>query len=257
MAYALEFERRSTLQKYLVASIAMHAAVSGGLLWWSWWEGRERAQFGDPNSLGGTPITPVPGIPVVSRGPQNPLANDTESQIPRQPKPETKEEEKDDPAAVVLKGREAPKKQKKLAAKQTFQPKKETRPSQVYSTTGARTSSEMFTAQGGTGGVGVGQSNPFGARFGWYADLIRQRVSQKWRTQEVDPRVDSAPVVILIFDIHRAGQVTNIRLLQRSGNYSLDVSAQRAVQEASPLPPLPDGFDRNSATVEFHFQLKR
>lgn len=257
MAYALEWDRRSRLHKYFLASTALHAVVSGGLLWWGWWEGRERVQFGDPNSLGGTPITPVSGIPVLSRGPQNPLANETESLIPRQPKPETKQEQKDDPEAVVFKGRQTAAKQRKLAAKQKFQPKAKS-PSQIYSTTGAKASSEMFTAPGGAGGVGVGQGNPFGARFGWYADLIRQRVSQKWRTQDLDPgRADSAPVVILTFDIQRNGQVSNIRLLQRSGSYSLDVSAQRAVQEAAPLPPLPDGFDRNSATVEFHFQLKR
>jgi len=37
----------------------------------------------------------------------------------------------------------------------------------------------------------------------------------------------------------------------------LDYSAQRAVYEASPFPHLPDAYDRNDATVEFWFELRR
>jgi TonB family protein len=45
--------------------------------------------------------------------------------------------------------------------------------------------------------------------------------------------------------------------MQRSGNPTLDYSAQRAVLEAAPFPPLPAGFERDSARVEINFELKR
>jgi hypothetical protein len=32
---------------------------------------------------------------------------------------------------------------------------------------------------------------------------------------------------------------------------------QRAIMEASPFPPIPPGFARSSAKVEFWFELKR
>ena len=61
----------------------------------------------------------------------------------------------------------------------------------------------------------------------------------------------------MTFDIRRDGSVTNIRLIQRSGNYTVDTSAMRAVNEASPLEPLPKEFERNIASVEFRFKLQR
>jgi protein TonB len=82
-------------------------------------------------------------------------------------------------------------------------------------------------------------------------------VAQKWRTDDVDPRVQTAPPVIVTFDILNSGQIRNVRILQASGNRVLDYSAQRAVYDAAPFPPLPQGFERDTAQIEFWFQLKR
>jgi TonB family protein len=62
---------------------------------------------------------------------------------------------------------------------------------------------------------------------------------------------------VATFDILQDGSVRGFSLLQRSGISSLDYSVQRAIQEASPFPPLPPGFDRSSAKVELWFELKR
>jgi outer membrane biosynthesis protein TonB len=45
--------------------------------------------------------------------------------------------------------------------------------------------------------------------------------------------------------------------MQGSGNRTLDYSAQRAITEAAPFPPLPQGYERDSAQIEFWFVLKR
>ena len=73
----------------------------------------------------------------------------------------------------------------------------------------------------------------------------------------MDPRLQTAPLVIVTFEILRDGSVRGVRLFQGSGYPTLDHSAQRAIIEASPFPVLPPGFERNSATVEFRFELKR
>ena len=115
----------------------------------------------------------------------------------------------------------------------------------------------MFGAQTGTGGVGMGLGGAFGSRFGWYRDLLEQRVAQKWRTEDVDPRLQTAPPVIVTFDLLRSGAIRDVRVLQSSGNLALDRSAQRAIYEASPFPALPQGYERDAARIEFWFQLKR
>ena len=114
----------------------------------------------------------------------------------------------------------------------------------------------MFKQVGG-GGIGIGQNAPIGKNFGWYAELIRQKVAEHWRQDEVSPSVKSSNPAIVTFVIQRDGTVKNIQLAKASGVSALDYSAQRAIQEAGPFPKLPDQFDKDSAAIEFWFELKR
>ena len=105
--------------------------------------------------------------------------------------------------------------------------------------------------------MGVGAGNPMGSRFGYYVDILQRKVAEHWDTGQVDPRLQTAPTVVVSFEILRDGSTRNVRFLQRSGHASLDFSAQRAILDASPFPPLPAGFERNVVRVEFHFELQR
>ncbi|MCP5111788.1 MAG: TonB C-terminal domain-containing protein, partial [bacterium] len=150
---------------------------------------------------------------------------------------------------------------KKAPARQSRR-RQRTRPgprqnNQLYSSTGQALTSPMMGSTSGGGGVGVGTGKPMGDRFGYYVDILRRKVAENWDTGQVDPRLQTAPTVIVSFEILRNGSVRNVVFLQRSGHSTLDLSAQRAVIDASPFPPLPAGFERNSAKVEFWFQLQR
>ena len=256
---ALDF-RQEPLSRPFVASFAFHLGIVALVGGFTWWQNRDRHPLGDPNAgPGAATVELVESIPGFRQTRQiEKVANDTESQTPALPKPEVKPQaEEDDPNAISLKSnRKLPKKKtkqqpvaKKSAMKRLYTP-------DLSSSTGARVSSPMFAPAKGGGGVGLGSTNPFGTRLGWYADLIRQRIAEKWRTQDLDARLNNHEAVVT-FDIHRDGTVGNIRLLQRSGNYAVDTSAVRAVNEASPLEPLPKEFERNIASVEFRFKLQR
>jgi protein TonB len=186
------------------------------------------------------------------------VANDTESQVPPPPKPEPKPQQKEpDADAIELQNlRKKDELRRKQAQQSRYTPPQAQRPNQVYSSAGAAISSPLYGATG-SGGVGLGSGNPFGSRFGYYAALVKERVAQRWQTAGVDPRLQTAPPVIVTFDIRRDGSVANIRILQRSGNPQLDYSCQRAILDAAPFPALPAGFERNSANIEFWFQLQR
>jgi TonB family protein len=262
MGYADMMDQRDRLQKPLAASVAMHVAVTGVVMFWTWYqEQRKPVPFGDATGIpGAVAVQLADGIPMVTRGPRNPVANETESQVPAAAKPETRKREAEDPNEIAI-GRKDLKKKKQREAKEAYTKRhreEEQRPNQMASTTGARASSAIFVPMsGGGGGVGLGAGNPFGSQFGWYAKLISERVSAKWRTQEIDARLTEAPPVTVTFEILRDGTVRNVTVLRTSGNYALDTSTRRAVIEASPLPPLPDGFQRSSATVEIQFQFRR
>lgn len=254
-------DEREPMKRPFTGSIALHAAIFLGAAAYSWLEGRPRDSFGDPNALGGvsTVITPVSKIPLPPKsGMVNPVANDTQSQAPAPPKPEKKALQ-DDRKAIELatkKKLEEAKKKNRPATKSYPDPLSQ-RPNQVYSETGRQAVTPMYDVNSSGNGVGIGQGNPFGNRFGYYANIIRERVAQAWKPNQQDPRARMAPPVILTFSIYRDGRAGDVKVIQSSGNPTLDYSAQRAILEASPFPALPQGFERNSASIEFQFQLKR
>jgi TonB family protein len=51
------------------------------------------------------------------------------------------------------------------------------------------------------------------------------------------------------FRIHKDGRITGLRIVTSSGYNSFDLAGLRAVQSASPLPPLPRSYRRDSLGV--------
>jgi protein TonB len=232
-------DERDAMRRPLTGSLLLHVAVFLSAAAYNWLEGRPRETLGDPNALGGisTVITPVAKIPLPPKsGMVNPVANDTESQAPSPPKPEKKSLQ-DDRNAIELaikKKQDEAKKKKQPAAKKNYQDPLAERRNQVFTETGRQAVSEMYDQSSSGNGVGMAHSNPFGNRFGYYANIVRERVAQSWKPNQLDPRMRSAPV-ILTFSIYRDGRAGDIRVQQSSGVSTLDYSAQRAILEASPF----------------------
>ena len=92
----------------------------------------------------------------------------------------------------------------RAASVNKYREKQIDQPNQIYSSQGQRLVSPMI-GQPGSGGIGVGQGSPFGDRYGYYVDILRQKVAQNWRTGDVDPRIRTAPPAIVTFTIRRDG----------------------------------------------------
>ncbi len=257
-------DEQQPLGKWLLASVIFHISMVGALLLAGWTAARAPLNLGDVNGggIGSVAVTPVARIPLPSRsGPVNPVANNTESRVPEplpkeRPKPEVKAPPDD---AIPLKSRNAPKQPSRAqSAPNKFRAQQKDLPNQLYSTSGQAMVSPMF-GMPGAGGVNIGNNSPFGQQFGWYANLLKDKVARNWRTGDLDPRLHSAPQVVVTFTIQSDGSVSasSVRIAQRSGNAALDYSAQRAILDSIPFPPLPPGLGRNSADIEFVFELRR
>lgn len=251
------------LGKWLARSLALHIALVCAFVVAAFMPHRAPIQLGDVKGggFGSVAVTAVSRIPIPSRsGPINPVASDTESRAPEpppkaRPKPAVKAPE---PEAIPLPSRNALKRPSPQAsAPNKFREQQQDLPNQVYSERQAAVT-PMYSMPGG-GGVGIGNNSPFGQQFGAYGNLIRDKVARYWRTNELDPRLHSMPEVVVTFTILHDGSVSSssVKIAQRSGDVNLDFSAQRAILDAAPFPPLPVGFPRNSADVEFVFQLRR
>lgn len=256
-------DQQESLGRPFIGSVTLHLGLAGFLVLFSWWTNHGRVQFGDPNAMGGSVgITAVSAIPLPHRtGMTNPVANDTESQVPSRPKPEEKRKAppKETPDAIPLHSKNVPKRVSDQAARnQKFRPFESDRPNQVYSTTGAAVQSPLYGGAAGMGGVGIGNS-VFGDRFGQYANLLHERLARQWATATaaIPPAVTSSRRVLLSFDIQRDGTIQGVRILESSGNAEVDTAAQRAILSANPVLRLPEAFERTTAHVEYYFQLQR
>jgi len=256
-------EQRESLRRSLVGSIMLHISVLAAVAVQGIVGERTREQWGHPDSLGGSAvgINAVSQIPLPSRGgPINPLANDTESSVPAPPTstPQARKAPEPEPDAIPLKARKTQTKagSRQVASVRTSPLEKMGTRGQLYSETGRALSSPLM-GRTGAGGVGMGTGGAFGNRFGYYRDLLEQRIAQHWHTEDVDPRLRTAPPAVVTFVIYRDGSTGDIRIIQSSGDQALDNSALRAIYEASPFQPLPPGYERSEARIEIWFQLKR
>ena len=260
MAHADILDQRESLRGPFTGALTLHVAVIGGLIVYALM-GMHRESFGDPNAGGAAVgIEAVKSIPLPQHGPENPVDHDTQSEVPQQPAKQERVKTEPPPPkdAIPLKSRNA----KQLRAKVETQPHHfksfdELDPSKIKSQQAPAVSNPMFSEMPGSGRIGTGANTTLGTRFGEYSARIQQLVSQHWHTGEVDASIRTAPQVMIRFEIQRDGRITPPEVVQTSGVSTLDFSARRAILEASPFPPLPQAFERNTATFEIVFELKR
>ncbi|HTP89724.1 MAG TPA: TonB family protein [Bryobacteraceae bacterium] len=259
MPHADILEQSDSLRRPLLASAIFHVSFLGLATIYTFW----MAHVSHENSWGSVApgggaveVSAVKSIPIPGRtGRVNPLANDTESQIP-EPPPEKKAEKrqpKPDLNEIPLWKEKPIRDQQQTVARRNLPPQ-QYRENQLYSTLGQAANNPMYNMPHGGGSIGVG-AGVFGQQYGWYASLIAQRIGEKWLTGGLDPRAQSTPAVVS-FQIRRDGSVNTPVVMQSSGNYNIDSSAQRAVVMAAPFPPLPAGYNGDTAGVEIRFNLR-
>jgi protein TonB len=243
-------------------SLTLHILVIGGLSAGVFLENRNHLNMGSltGGGLGGVLVNPVASIPLPNRGgPENPVANDTQSQVPTPLAPKAKAKpapkvKAPPPNAIALKSDKAPKRPAEAPSQPNkFRDQQKYNDSQLYSNAGQRMSSPALAVQGG-GGVRLGDSSPFGEQFGAYANLIRDNIARNWKPSSLGPRSSAAPAVVVRFTIRSDGSVTNVKIGTSSGISAIDISAQRAVEDAQ-LPALPPNFPRKQADVELKFEV--
>jgi|UPI00036F6A74 TonB family protein len=250
-------DERERLAAPLFWSIALHVAIVAAFVVYGLYLKNYGPRFGSPDATGGTAVTvtPVNSIPIPHRqGPENPVSNDSQSVLPSPP--QLKDETKQPPPpkqAVEIPDQTRPKKfQEQTRRKQAYvQPvPKNQIPTQVPQAA----VNPMYSMNQGGGGVGIGPNSPLGERFGWYAEMIRKIIARNWATNGL-AGTQGAPAIIG-FVIARDGRVTDVRLVQSSGNAAIDNSALRAVYNSNPLPGLPPQYSQSTAPAEFTFDLR-
>jgi periplasmic protein TonB len=250
-------DQRDPLAGSFVGALAIHVCAIALLFFGWYWANRPKEMLGDPHPAGGPAysVSPVHNIPIPKRdAPLNPVANDTQSTVPTAP---AKQEVEKPPPPPQKDAFELPEKIKR----ETPRPQQQRRytepapPNQVYSRSPQAVSNPMYGMQSGAGQVGIGPNSPLGYRLGAYAEIIRQRIAEKWQTNGLDARSQTTPAAVS-FDISRDGSIHNPKIVQSSGNPTIDNTALRAVYDAGPLPQLPPQITESSISAQFTFNLR-
>jgi outer membrane biosynthesis protein TonB len=129
-------------------------------------------------------------------------------------------------------------------------------PSNVKREPAPRSESKVAPAPGETPSTGTDQFNikTPGLQFA-YPEYLRNIVAQVYRRWDRPGGNQSLRAEVSFF-ILRDGSVRDIRFLTPSGNFSFDLSAQGAIEEAGTAKafgPLPDGYEADVLPVSFFF----
>ena len=106
----------------------------------------------------------------------------------------------------------------------------------------------------GIGGQLGGQIGVFDFPYTWYLQTVTGKISANWFTSLVDPGVSGTFQVAIYFRIYRNGTISDVEVRQSSEIPSLDLSAKRAIQNASPFPPLPPDYDKDYLSIILIFE---
>jgi TonB family protein len=92
--------------------------------------------------------------------------------------------------------------------------------------------------------------------FSYYKAIIKSRIESNW-----EPPVNSSGKMrdktVVHFRIERSGRISDIQILEKSGDLLFDRSTLRALVSANPLPPLPYDFPQGSLGVTFAFKPRQ
>jgi periplasmic protein TonB len=244
---------RQDLKRPFGLSLVVHTAVIGSLVAVGLFAPKPQQWGGEEAGGGAVGISVENAIPLPQTPTKpNPLADNTESEIA--PDKEKVKDQADKEALEKLLAEDMSKLKTEKPRNDVTSPLPKD-PNQLSSSTGAKLNSPLL-GKVGTGGIGVG-SSAMGDQFGAYLQAVQQRISSKWRSGDVNPRLRSAPPVLVSFVILRNGDVRDVRVLQTGGDSTYDLSAQRAVVEAGPFEPLPTAYKGSSALIEVAFKLER
>ena len=93
-------------------------------------------------------------------------------------------------------------------------------------------------------------------KFPFYQAQIERRISTLWSPPPLAVGSESEETIIS-FQLSRSGHIQEVAIEKHSGDIYYDQAALRAIYEANPLPPWPQGLHETSLKIYFRFELAK
>ena len=253
------YDEREQWRGPIGISLALHALMIGMIITWGvlhgFWQGTpwgaQGVGGGGGDAMRASIVAQIP-LPPSQAPTQNVLANESKGlsqSLPRQVEQA--------PEAIPIPEKKTPVRRTERTATNTEppQPVPEQPANVAPFGQGGPANAVNFSMGAGTGGLTMGNgTGDFSARYGWYVDQVRNRISQNWLLYQIDPHVPKGTRVTVSFEIQRNGQPTSVSIQQSSGNASLDQSALSTLKRIDSFGALPGDYRGNAVRVEFYFE---
>ncbi len=225
------------MKTYVYASAAGHALLLTAAVVWGTLLAKPRLSYYAVEMLSGTPMPPA------APAPQAPPTEKPVEDVPAQPEPKSVMKE------VIKLNKKEPKKLPKATPKPTPAPPKPSISGALRSLAGtAATPSAVNQGLPGANVVATASGPSF--PYPWYLKMVSDKLDQHWK-----PLGESTCQVT--FTIARGGRVSGEVVRKSSGDLFFDQTALRAVQDSSPMPPLPNGYPEETLRVHMTFTGNR
>jgi len=119
-------------------------------------------------------------------------------------------------------------------------------PPQAASAPGSPSGSGQVPAFGGSGEVGAADPG-----YAQYQSSVRSKIIREWIRASSTPDGEQAIRTRIQVRINASGEVISKNVVRGSGNESFDLSALRAIERASPLPPPPEAIKSEALSEGF------
>jgi TonB family protein len=106
----------------------------------------------------------------------------------------------------------------------------------------------LGVASGSSAGSGPLTLNVTDFPYAYYIRQIQQKIQERWTGRAIPGQ---QPAVV--FEIRRDGKLNVVSIDRSSGNAYYDQVALRAINDASPFPPLPDEFKKSVLRIGLQF----
>jgi len=107
---------------------------------------------------------------------------------------------------------------------------------------------------GGGGSEFAGQIGLSNFPYSYYLQSLHGKISTNWLTAQIQTGLSGAYHTTVLFKIYRNGRISDPKIVESSGVRTMDLSAIRAVQSASPFPPLPYGYEDEYLQIRLIFE---
>ena len=265
MATALAIPRDFSLKRYFFRSVFFHVLLIAAAVGAAYFDRRGVGWGGVGGQLGGTKVNLVAsaGIPM----PKEEMVTESKAVDP------TNSLHKEDPKPKPPEPKTDAEKIPKFDKEKPLPPSRKTRtlenktPSHDNDIPGGGGNPDHPTGFSQTPGASSGVSvqgqggSDFAGRYPWYVDGIPRRITQSWDQTTINPGVRAAGKAHTVFSfrINADGSISNIKMVQSSGDWSMDNSAQRALAtiltDNTQFRPLPNDYMGKYLDVTFDFDL--